>query len=92
MGVIPDSDDTVLYCHDLPETALFTEIENTNALLYTDYLQNCNTDQRRTVDLFSLYLYYKANDQGCVLTRIENLVRAQAQRLTLLCSPQDRCY
>ena len=78
MGVIPDSDDTVLYCHDLPETALFTEIENTNALLYTDYLQNGpgDTDQRRTVDLFSLYLYYKANDQGCtcVLTSIENLV------------------
>ena len=74
MGVIPDSDNTVLYCHDLPETALFTEIENTNALTYTDYLQNCDTDQRRTVDLFSLHIYYKANDQGCVITRIENLL------------------
>lgn len=73
MGVIPDSDDTVPYCHDLPETALFTEIENTNALTYTDYLQNCDTDQRKTVDLFSLYLYYKANGQGCVITRIKTL-------------------
>ena len=64
MGVLPDSDNTVLYCYDLPETVLFTEIENTNALTYTDYmyLHNCDTDQRRTVDLFSLYLYYKAND------------------------------
>ena len=50
MGVIPDSDDTVLYSHDLPETAVFTEIENTNALLYTDYLQNCDTDQRLSVE------------------------------------------
>ena len=73
MGVLTDSDDTVLYSHDMPETALFTELENSNALMYTDYLQNCDTDQRRTVDPFSLYLYYTAHDQGCVIKRIENL-------------------
>ena len=67
------SDGTVLYCHDMPETALFTEIETTNALTYTDYLQHCETDQRRTVDPFPLYLYYTANDQGCVNKRIASI-------------------
>ena len=71
MRVLPHSDDTVLYCHDMPETALFTKIENANALTYTDYPENYDTDQRRTVDPFSLYLYYTANDQGCVIKRIE---------------------
>ena len=72
VGVLLDSDNTVLYCHDMPETALFTEIENASALTYTDYLQNCDTDQRRTVDPFELYLYYTSKDQECVIKRIEN--------------------
>ena len=70
MGVLRNSDDTVMHSHDIPVTALFTELENLNALQHTDYPQYCDTDQRRTVDPFSLYLYFTAHDQGCVIERI----------------------
>ena len=73
MGVLQYSNNTATYSHDLPVTAPFTELENVNALQYTDYSQHSDTDQRRTVDFFSLYLYYKNNDQGHVMKRIENL-------------------
>ena len=73
MGVLRNSDDTVMYSHDISVTALFTELENLNALQHTDYLHHCDTDQRRTVDFFSLYLYFTARDQGCVIERIEKL-------------------
>ena len=48
MGVLPQSASTVTYSHDLPVTALFTELENANVLKYTDFLQYCDTEQRRT--------------------------------------------
>jgi hypothetical protein len=48
MGVIPDNDDTVLYCHDLPEAALFTEIENSNITHF------CTQTTYRTVTLISV--------------------------------------
>ena len=73
MGVLPNSDDTVMHSHDVPVTALFTELENLNALEHTDYIQHCDTDQRRTVDFFSLHLYFTARDQGCVIERTEKL-------------------
>ena len=73
MGVLLNSNDTVLYSHGLPVTSLFTELENANVLNYTDYLQYCNTEQRRTVDSFSLYLHYKTTDQATVIERIESL-------------------
>ena len=75
MGVLPHSSSTVTNSHDLPVTALITELENENVLHYTDFLQHCDTDQRRTVDPFSLYRYYKANDQGDVLEKIETLFK-----------------
>ena len=93
MGVLLNSNGTVLYSHDLPVTSLlnFTEPENVNVLNYTDYLQYCNTEQRRTVDSFSLYLHFKATDQANVLERIENLHKKissatayKANTLTLL--------
>jgi hypothetical protein len=62
-----------MYSHDMPVTALFTELENLNALQHTDYHQHCDTDQRRTVDPFSLFLYYTAHDQGRVIERMQNL-------------------
>ena len=77
MGVPLNSNDTVMYSHDLPVTSLFTELENVNhdVLNYTDldldYLQYCNTEQRRTVDDCSLYLHFKETDQADVLYRIE---------------------
>ena len=58
MGVLPNCNDTVTYSHDLPVTSLFTELENANILSYTDHLQHSDSDQRRTVDFFSLYLHY----------------------------------
>ena len=73
MGVLLHSTQTETYSHDLPVTAPFTEIENANVLNYTDYLQHSDTDQRRTVDFFSLYLHFKANDQGNVIERMEKL-------------------
>ena len=78
MGVLPNSDDTVMYSHDMPVTALFTELENLNPLEHTDYTQHCDTDQRRTVDPFSLYLYFTAHDQGRVIERIENLFKQKS--------------
>ena len=75
MGVLPHSNSTVTCSHDLPVSALFTKLENENVLHYTDFLQHCDTDQRRTVDPFSLYRYYKANDQGDVLEKIETLFK-----------------
>ena len=78
MGVLPNSDGTVMYSHDMPVTALFTELENLNALEHTDYLQHCDTDQRRTVDPFSPYLYFTAHDQGRVIKRIENLFKQKS--------------
>jgi len=70
MGVLQDRKQ-ITHSHDLPMTALFTEIENSNVLMrYTDHCQYCDSDQRRTVDPFSLYIYYKNNDQGKVIDRI----------------------
>ena len=72
MGVLQDRKQTT-HSHDLPMTALFTEIENSNVLRYTDHCQYCDSDQRSTVDPFSLYVHYKNNDQGKVIDRIEEL-------------------
>ena len=81
MGVLQDSDSTVTHSYDLPVTALFTELENENALNYTDFLQYSDSDQRRTVDPFSLYLYYEKNDQGNVIERITTCTNRKRQRL-----------
>ena len=78
MGVLQNSDSTVTHSYDLPVTALFTELENENALNYTDFLQYSDSDQRRTVDPFSLYLYYEKNDQGNVIERINSLHKQKA--------------
>ena len=80
MGVLRNRDNTVMYSHDMPVTALFTELENLNALQHTDYLQHCDTDQRRTVDPFSqyLYVYFTTHDQGRVIERIENLQKQKS--------------
>ena len=78
MGVLQNSDSTVTHSYDLPVTALFTELENTNALNYTDFLQYSDSEQRRTVDPFSIYLYFKKTDQGNVIERIENLYTQKA--------------
>ena len=62
MGVLQTRDSTATNSYDLPvtmHTTLFTELENINALSYTDFLQHSNSDQRRTVDPFSPYIYYK---------------------------------
>jgi hypothetical protein len=78
MGVLQNSENTVTHSYDLPVTALFTELENTNALNYTDFLQYSDSEQRRTVDPFSIYLYFKKTDQGNVIERIENLYTQKA--------------
>ena len=70
MGVLQDREQ-ITHSHDMPMTALFTEIENSNILSYTNHCQYCDSDQCRTVDPFSLYVYYKNNDQGNVIDRIE---------------------
>ena len=72
MGVLHNSDSTVTHSYDLPVTALFTELENENALNYTDFLQCSDSDQRRTVEPFSLYLYFEKNDQGSLIERIKS--------------------
>ena len=54
-------------------TALFTEIENSEILSYRDHCQYCDSDQCRTMDPFSLHIYYKNNDQGNGIDRIEGL-------------------
>ena len=73
MGVLQNCNDTVTYRHDLPVTSLFTELENANVLSYTDHLQHSDSDQRRTVEFFSIYLHYKAHDQGGVMKGMESL-------------------
>ena len=80
MGVLSSSNITVTHSHDLPATALFTELEIANVLKYTDFLHYCDTDQRRswTVDPFSLYLHYKETDQGKVLDRIETIFKQKS--------------
>ena len=78
MGVLQNSHSTVTHSYDLPVTALFTELENVNALNYTDFLKYSDSNQRRTVDPFSLYIYVKKNDQGNVIERIEDLHKQKA--------------
>ena len=88
MGVLQNSDSTVTHSYDLPVTALFTELENEPALNYTDFLQYSDSDQRRTVDPFSLYLYYGKNDQGNVIERIKNLHKQKTSATAYKASSQ----
>ena len=62
-----------MHTEHIPKTALFTELENINVLSYTDYHQHSNSDQRRTVDHYSLYLWCKDHDQGHMIQQIEKL-------------------
>ena len=80
MGVLPNCNNTVTYSHDLPVTSLFTELENANALSCTDHLdlQHSDSDQRRTVDFFLLYLHYQEHDQGNVMERMESLFKQKS--------------
>ena len=75
MGVLQDSHESITHSHDLPVTAIFTELGNLNVLTYTDHQQHVGCDKRRTVDPFSLYLFYKDNDQSQVIERIEELFK-----------------
>ena len=75
MGVLPDTEHEQMHTEHIPKTALFTELENINVLSYTDYNQHSNSDQRRTVDHYSLYLWCKDHDQGHMVEQVytENL-------------------
>ena len=76
-GVLQRSATAMAHGHHAPVTAIFTELENANVLSYTDFAQESNTNQRRTTDQFSLYLWYKENDQGNVIRQIEDLHKEQ---------------
>ena len=52
MGVLQDSHDSITHSHDLPVSAIFTELENINVLDYTGHHQHVDTGKRRTVDPF----------------------------------------
>ena len=52
MGVLQDSDDSITHSHDLPVTAMFTQLENINVLDCTDHHQHVDSEKRRTVDPF----------------------------------------
>ena len=74
MGVLPSlhrSDK--INAHSIPKTALFTELENASVLEYTDLHQYTDSHLCRTIDHFSLYNYYKTNDQGRVIEQLESL-------------------
>ena len=73
MGVLPDTEHEQMHTEHIPKTSLFTELENINVLSYTDYHQHSNSDQRRTVDHYSLYLWCKDHDQGHMIQQIEQL-------------------
>ena len=88
MGVLQNRGNTATNSYDLPVTTLLTELENTNALSYTDLLQHSDSDQRRTADPFSLYILYKKNDQGRVIERIEDLFKQNASATAYKASPK----
>ena len=44
MGVLQDNDSLITHSHDLPVTAIFTELENINVLSYTDHHQHADSD------------------------------------------------
>ena len=86
MGVLQEGNQ-ITHSHDLPMTDLFTETETSIVLRYTDHCQYGDSDQRRTVDPFSLYVFYKNNDHETVLDRIEELFSVKQSATAYKTSP-----
>ena len=85
MGVLENSDDTVMYSRDMPVTALLAELENVNALQHTGsrLRTTSNPVTRTNVELWILFTvlrFFKAHGQGLVIERIETIFNKKDQQ------------
>ena len=98
-AVLQRSATAMAHGHQAPIAAIFTELENSNVISYTvhtAFAQDSNTNQRRTTNQVSLYLWYKETDQGGVIIQIEDFHTEQlsstaykARAATLLEAPTN---